>query len=135
MKSGRLPQLKKLKPNDNTQTHHVKYLVGDSDVKLTCVEEFSFQCTDLSAADLQVLAEAVKLPQLNELQHIRTVKHPLLEVRSGPNYQTPTVFAGINKGSPDRYISLIKELQKLSSETTCRSESPGCHPGYIQTFV
>ncbi len=70
VKCGRLPQLKKLKLWGNTLTDCLKHLLGDPDVRFTSLEELDLDDTDLSAADLQVLKEAIecwRLPQLEKL--------------------------------------------------------------------
>ncbi len=70
VKHGRLPQLKKLDMGSNTLTACLRHLLGDPDVRFTSLEKLYIRCTGLSAADLQVLAEAVKhgrLPQLKKL--------------------------------------------------------------------
>ncbi len=70
---------------------------------------------DIAANTEQEFTEGIKIIQCLQKSHrvqVGTVKHPKLEVRyTGSDPQTPTVFAGIQRGSPNRYM--IKELQKL----------------------
>ncbi len=60
MKCGRFPKLQKLDLSNNTLTDCMKHLLGDSDLRITSLVELKLNATDLSAADLQVLAEALK---------------------------------------------------------------------------
>ncbi len=82
VKSRQFPQLKVLDLGCNNMSNCAKYLLGDPGVTFPCLEDRGLKCTDLTPADLEVLAEAMRcgrLPQLKKLDlcHVSNLRYLL----------------------------------------------------------
>ncbi len=119
VKCGRLPQLKELGLDENPLTDCLKHLLGDPDVKFTSLERLDLRRTCLSAADLQVLAEAVKcgrLPQLKKLElWSNTLTDCLKHLLGDPDVK----FTSLEEMNLDRTHLSAADLQVLAEAVKC----------------